>query len=49
MKSRESEFSSIPFAPVLYPNAKEFSDFSVYIEKIEKEYSKNYGIVKVII
>ena len=48
MKSRESEFSIIPFCPVLYPNFKEFSDFPSYIEKIEKEYHKDYGIVKVI-
>jgi len=39
---------TISFCPVLHPSMKEFSDFNSYIEKIEKEYSQNYGMVKVI-
>ncbi|EGR34612.1 jumonji family protein, putative [Ichthyophthirius multifiliis] len=48
MKARESLFHNIPFCPVLHPSMKEFSDFPSYIEVIEKQYSKDYGIVKIV-
>lgn len=47
MHSRESDSDTIPFCPILHPTVKEFSDFNSYIEKLEKEYSQNYGMVKV--
>lgn len=39
MHSRESDSDTIPFCPILHPTMKEFTDFNIYIEKIEKEYS----------
>lgn len=45
--SREFESDMIPFCPVLHPTKKEFNDFKKYIEKIEKSYSSDYGMVKV--
>lgn len=39
---------SIDFAPTFYPSEKEFENFHDYVFKLEKEYSKDYGIVQVI-
>ena len=40
--------NSIDYCPTVRPSEKEFSNFLEYIEKIEKEYGDNYGMVKVI-
>ncbi|KAL4483909.1 hypothetical protein ABPG72_013915 [Tetrahymena utriculariae] len=48
MQSRESDSNTIPFCPIVHPTLKEFNDLNTYLEKLEKEYSQNYGMVKVI-
>ncbi len=37
----------IKFCPTLKPTLKEFQNFQEYMEKLENEYSSNYGMVKV--
>jgi hypothetical protein len=39
---------SIENCPVLHPTWKEFKNFSEYVEKMDRLYKKNYGMVKVI-
>ncbi|KAM3138393.1 hypothetical protein pb186bvf_009479 [Paramecium bursaria] len=39
---------NIELCPVLRPTMQEFENFYEYIEKIDKQYSKDYGMVKVI-
>ncbi len=39
---------SIDFGPVVYPTENEFQDFLNYIISLEKKFSAEYGIVKVI-
>lgn len=38
---------SIEYCPVLTPTWKEFRNFSTFVEKIDKIYKKDYGMVKV--
>lgn len=33
---------------MLYPTLKEFEDFEAYVNKAQKKYKKDYGIVKVV-
>jgi len=37
----------IPECPVLRPTMKEFRNFYEFVEKVDREYKKNYGMVKV--
>ena len=37
----------IPECPTVRPTKKEFSNFIEYMEKLEKEYGNEYGMVKV--
>jgi hypothetical protein len=39
--------STIDYCPTVRPTEKEFSNFLDYIEKLEREYGDNYGMVKV--
>lgn len=41
--------SEIEYGPTVYPSETEFSDFLSYISSLERQYSSDYGIVKVII
>lgn len=38
---------SIPECPVLRPSMKEFKNFYNFVEKVDKVYKKDYGMVKV--
>ena len=33
--------------PILRPSLKEFQDFENYVNKLQKMYKKDYGVVKV--
>lgn len=37
----------IPECPVLRPSFKEFKNFSEFVEKVDRTYKHNYGMVKV--
>jgi hypothetical protein len=37
----------IPECPVLRPSFKEFKNFSDFVEKVDRTYKHNYGMVKV--
>jgi len=37
----------IPFCPVVRPTLKEFQNFKEFVEKLDKTYKKDYGMVKV--
>jgi hypothetical protein len=39
----------IPHCPILRPSLAEFKNFRAFVEKTEKEYSKEYGMVKVLL
>jgi [histone H3]-trimethyl-L-lysine9/36 demethylase len=39
--------NTIDYCPTVRPTEKEFSNFLEYIEKLEKDYGDNYGMVKV--
>lgn len=34
--------------PVLHPSAKEFKNFHEFVEKVDRLYKKDFGMVKVI-
>ena len=37
----------IPHCPTLYPSWKEFRHFQAFVEKVERDCKKDYGMVKV--
>ena len=38
----------IPYCPVVRPTLKQFQNFREFVEKLDRTYKKEYGIVKVI-
>lgn len=43
-----NDYTTIGLSPTIHATTKDFSDFQGFMERVQKEYSKDYGIVKVI-
>lgn len=41
--------TDIENCPILYPSLKEFDNFRAYMERLDKLYKKDYGMVKVLL
>ena len=42
-----NSYNSIKLSPTVYPTKEEFSNFNEFITNLEKQYSENYGMIKV--